>query len=35
MAGVGGGKDETSNCEIRIDIFTLPSVKQIASGNLL
>ena len=34
LRGVGGGKDETNNCEIRTDIYTLPCVKQIASGNL-
>ena len=33
--GHGGKREGGTNWEIRIDIYTLPCVKQIASGNLL
>ena len=33
--GTRGGKGGRRNCEIGIDIYTLPRVEQIAGGNLL
>ena len=33
MCGHGGRKGGGMNLEVRIDIYTLPCVKQIASGN--
>ena len=30
-----GEGERGTNCEIRIDIYTLPCIKQIASGNML
>ena len=33
--GTRGGKEGRRNCEIGIDIYTLPRVEQIAGRNLL